>query len=49
VSRARDMFDLVAAGHLDVRIDRTFPLAQAAEAHRALTSRATSGKVLLLP
>jgi NADPH2:quinone reductase len=43
------MFDLVAARHLDVRIDRSFPLAQAAEAHRALTGRGTSGKVLLMP
>ena len=49
LARARHLFDLVLAGHLRVRIDRTFPLAQAAEAHRALTSRATTGKVLLIP
>jgi NADPH:quinone reductase len=47
--RARHLFDMVAAGHLRVRIERTFPLAQAADAHRALTSRATTGKVLLIP
>jgi NADPH2:quinone reductase len=46
--RAEEMFDLVASGAIRVHIDRTFPLAQAAEAHRALTGRATTGKVLLL-
>jgi NADPH:quinone reductase len=39
----------VAAGHLAVRIDRTLPLADAAEAHRALEGRLTAGKVLLAP
>jgi NADPH2:quinone reductase len=49
LSRARDLFDMVGAGQLRVRIDRTFPLAHAADAHRALTGRATTGKVLLIP
>jgi NADPH2:quinone reductase len=49
LSRARDLFDMVGAGQLRVRIDRTFPLAQAADAHRALTGRTTTGKVLLIP
>ena len=35
-------------GTLSVRIDRTFPLEEAAEAHRALEGRATMGKILLL-
>nr|WP_315096927.1 quinone oxidoreductase [uncultured Cellulomonas sp.] len=47
--RARELFDAVRAGELAVRIGATFPLADAAEAHRALESRSTTGKVLLLP
>lgn len=47
--RAREIFDLVVAGTLQVRVGARFPLAQAADAHRALESRATTGKVLLIP
>ena len=47
--RCEEMFCLVASGGLRVRIDRTFPLAQAADAHLALAGRATTGKVLLIP
>ncbi|WP_129338755.1 quinone oxidoreductase family protein [Cellulomonas endophytica] len=49
LGRAEELFALVAAGRLDVRIGATFPLAEAADAHRALEGRATTGKVLLLP
>ncbi len=47
--RARDVFRAIEDGDLKVRIDRTLPLSEAAEAHRALESRETSGKVLLIP
>ncbi|MEZ0449758.1 quinone oxidoreductase [Cellulomonas sp. ICMP 17802] len=47
--RARELFDAVRAGDLDVRVGATFPLADAADAHRALESRSTTGKVLLIP
>ena len=47
--RARETFEEVAAGRLHVRIDRELPLSQAAEAHRLLESRATVGKLLLIP
>ena len=47
--RANDLFNWIAAGELSVRVDRTFPLAEAAEAHRALESRQTTGKLLLVP
>lgn len=47
--RAGDVLGWIAAGRLKVRIDRTFPLGQAAEAHKALAGRGTAGKVLLIP
>jgi NADPH2:quinone reductase len=47
--RAREVFRAAADGDLDVRVGATFPLAEAAEAHRALEGRRTTGKVLLLP
>lgn len=48
-ARAAELFAWIADGSLKVRIGATFPLAQAAEAHRALEGRATTGKVLLVP
>jgi len=48
-SRADELFAWIADGSLAVHIDRVVPLAQAADAHRALESRATAGKVLLTP
>ena len=47
--RAADLFRWIAAQELSVRIGATFPLASAADAHRALEGRATTGKVLLRP
>jgi NADPH2:quinone reductase len=47
--RASELFAAVQAGTLDVRIGARFALADAADAHRALEGRATTGKVILLP
>ena len=47
--RAGDVFDWIGSGKLKLRIERTFPLAEAAEAHRELEGRRTTGKVLLIP
>jgi NADPH2:quinone reductase len=47
--RAGDVFDWIQSGKLRLRIEHTFPLQEAAEAHRALEGRATTGKVLLIP
>ncbi len=48
-ARAEDLFNWVASSALRVRVGATFELSQAADAHRALEGRATTGKVLLLP
>ncbi len=49
LARANDLFDWTARGELKVRIGAELPLARAAEAHRQLAGRLTTGKVLLLP
>ncbi len=48
-TRSGDLFKWIADGSLKVRIGATFPLTDAAAAHRALEGRTTTGKVLLLP
>jgi NADPH2:quinone reductase len=47
--RADDLFGWVASGDLDVRIGARYALRDAADAHRALEARTTTGKVLLIP
>src|SRR6266542_1794088 len=47
--RAEEVFDWVREEKLRVRIAAELPLAQAAEAHRLLEGRRTTGKVLLIP
>ena len=49
LQRANEVFNWTATGKLKVRIDKTFPLAEVAEAHRQLEGRKTTGKVILLP
>jgi NADPH2:quinone reductase len=49
LTRANDLFAWIARGELEVRIGNRFPLAQAANAHRALEARKTTGKTLLTP
>lgn len=47
--RAGEVLDAVASGKLHLTIDRELPLAQAADAHRLLEGRATTGKLILRP
>ena len=47
--RAGDLFAMIAAGTLKVRVYKEYPLAQAAQAHRDLEERKTTGKLLLIP
>ena len=46
---ANDLFEVVASGAVRIEIHQRFPLAQAADAHRALEGRATTGSTLLIP
>ena len=46
--RSGDVFGMIAAGKLKLRIDHTYPLKDAALAHHDLESRKTTGKLLLL-
>ena len=47
--RARNVFELVAAGSLKVRIGARYPLKEARQAHIDLQARKTTGKTLLVP
>ena len=49
LSRSGDILGWVGKGELDVRIGERFTLENAADAHRALQGRKTTGKVLLIP
>jgi NADPH2:quinone reductase len=49
LKRSADLFNWTASGKLKLRIEKTFSLANAAEAHRELEGRKTAGKVILLP
>src|SRR3989449_10602432 len=49
LARAGELLGWSKSGKLTVRIERELPLAQAAEAHRLLEGRKTTGKVLLIP
>ena len=46
---AGELFDLIRRGDIRIKPPRSFPLAQAAEAHRALESRQTTGSLVLVP
>jgi NADPH2:quinone reductase len=46
---ARSLFGMVTSGKVNVEIGRRFPLAEAADAHRAMEARATTGSTILVP
>jgi NADPH:quinone reductase len=48
-SASAELFEVVASGRVKVEIGRTWPLAEAAEAHRALAARETTGSLVLVP
>lgn len=47
--RANDVLQMIVRGDLKLRIYKTYPLAEAQEAHRDLEGRKTTGKLLLIP
>jgi len=49
MARSGDVFGMMAAGKLKLRIEHTYPLAEAQRAHRDLEGRKTTGKLLLIP
>ena len=49
VKRAGDVLGWVASGKLKLRIERVYPLSQAAQAQIDLAGRKTAGKLLLVP
>jgi NADPH2:quinone reductase len=49
LQRSRDLFEWISSGKLRVRMEFEFPLNKAADAHKALEGRNTTGKVLLVP
>lgn len=49
VAMSRDLFGVVASGAVRMTIEASLPLSEAAEAHRLLEGRATSGAMVLIP
>jgi len=49
VATANDLFDVVRQGAVKIRVNQTFPLANAAAAHTALEARQTTGSTVLIP
>jgi NADPH2:quinone reductase len=48
-ARSGAVFGMIVAGKLKLRIEHTYPLAEAERAHRDLEGRNTTGKLLLMP
>ncbi len=49
LARAGEVMNWISTGELKLRIEYTYPLSEAAQAHRDLEGRRTTGKLLLLP
>jgi NADPH:quinone reductase len=49
LARARNVLTWVSSGQITLRIEKTFPLSEAAEAHRRIEGRLTTGKLLMVP
>jgi NADPH2:quinone reductase len=49
VATANDLFEVVGSGKVKIAVNQTYPLAEAARAHRDLQARLTTGSTVLLP
>ena len=49
VASANDLFDVVSKGIVKIAVNQTYPLKEAAQAHRDLEARKTTGSTVLLP
>ncbi len=49
IASANDLFDVVKSGKVKIAVHQTYPLAEAARAHRELEARTTTGSTLLIP
>ncbi|MFY0613515.1 MAG: quinone oxidoreductase [Hyphomicrobiaceae bacterium] len=49
LANAADLFEVVESGAVSIKVNQTYPLAEAAQAHRDLESRATTGSTILTP
>jgi NADPH2:quinone reductase len=49
LASANDLFEVVISGAVKIRVNQTFPLAEAAAAHTALEARKTTGSTVLVP
>jgi NADPH2:quinone reductase len=49
LASAAELFEVVASGAVKIEVQQTYPLAEAAQAHRDLEARRTTGSTLLLP
>jgi NADPH:quinone reductase len=48
VAMAQDLFDVVASGAVKIAVNQTYPLKEAARAHRDLEARKTTGSTVLV-
>jgi len=49
VAAARELFDIVLSGKMKIEVNQRYPLREAAQAHRDLEARKTTGSTILLP
>ena len=49
LAHARDLFEVVTKGAVRIEINQTYPLAEAARAHRDVEARKTTGSTILIP